>query len=194
MRAYEEKLEAILNRTLDLEKVTDSLRINELGRLTAPYVTSDQWGTFISKYSNGIYTASDYINYRPEATNILVRLFKDKSVRIKGLRHLVAWSIYRQLVDFTEPYMFLHGRSASDACYEHVRKVMDLAVLSPYLQSEIKLQMVEQAKVMVSKIRSTYLKTLESSRWLSTELSRSCCTQVEEHDVVRWKPRAAIRP
>ncbi|KAL3184314.1 hypothetical protein MRX96_032115 [Rhipicephalus microplus] len=167
MKEYEETLSAILKNTLDFNKTMDFIRINELGKQTAPYVTSGEWGNIISKYTNSTYTASDYINYRPHATNILVKLFQNVLVGEKGLRYLVAWNIYRQLVKFTEPYMFLQGRSASDACYEHVKKVMNLAVLSPYLQSEVQVHMIEKAKRMVSEIRSTFLKTLQYSSWLS---------------------------
>ncbi|KAL1415637.1 hypothetical protein MTO96_029124 [Rhipicephalus appendiculatus] len=166
LMAYEKKLEAIQKDTLHYYQKRISTPISALGQYTTPYVTSDQWGTFISKYTNGTYAASDYIHYRPHTTEILVKLFKSKAVRQKGLRYLVAWSFYRQLVEFTEPYMFLRGRSASDACYEHVKKVMHLAVLSPYFHSEIPPHIVPETKRMVSQIRATFLEALEYSSWL----------------------------
>ncbi|KAL1486145.1 hypothetical protein MTO96_047074, partial [Rhipicephalus appendiculatus] len=66
---------------------------------------------------------------------MLAKLFKDESVGRKGLQYLVAWIVFRQLVEFTEPDMFLRERTKSDACYEHVKKVMNLAVTSPVFQS-----------------------------------------------------------
>ncbi|KAH7957264.1 hypothetical protein HPB52_016842 [Rhipicephalus sanguineus] len=42
----------------------------------------------------------------------------------------------RQLFEFTDQLWFLKGRSANDACYEHVNKVMKLAITSHHFQSE----------------------------------------------------------
>ncbi|KAL1476175.1 hypothetical protein MTO96_018752 [Rhipicephalus appendiculatus] len=110
---------------------------------------------------------------------LLVKLFKNESMGEKGLRYLVAWSVYRQLVEFTDPYMFLRGRSASDACYDHVRKVMTLAVVSPYFQSEIPQYMVGQAKEMVSTIRSTYQKVFESSTWMGRNIREAAIRKLK---------------
>ncbi|KAL3244822.1 hypothetical protein MRX96_047119 [Rhipicephalus microplus] len=52
------------------------------------------------------------------------------------LRYLIAWKFFSHLVRFTDPYFFLGDRPASEACYEHVRNVMGLAVISPFLVSE----------------------------------------------------------
>ncbi|KAL1442735.1 hypothetical protein MTO96_007753 [Rhipicephalus appendiculatus] len=158
------------------------------------YERRHQWGTFISKYTNGTYLASDYIHYRPQVNEILVRLFEDESVGRQGLRYLVAWIIYRQLVEFTEPYLFTHGRTASDACYEHVRKVMDLAVLSPYFQSEIQPYMVEQVKLMASKIRGAFLKALESSSWLSGNIREGAIRKLKNMTAHVGSPGRRLDP
>ncbi|KAH7957653.1 hypothetical protein HPB52_021071 [Rhipicephalus sanguineus] len=73
--------------------------------------------------------------YEPHVPTLLVKLFENETVGKEGLRYIVAWSVYRQLVEFTDPYMFLRGRTTSDACYEHIIKVMNLAVISPFFQS-----------------------------------------------------------
>ncbi|KAL1458889.1 hypothetical protein MTO96_043391, partial [Rhipicephalus appendiculatus] len=153
-----------------------------------------EWGSFISTYTNGTYVASDYIHYRPQVNEILIRLFEDESVGRHGLRYLVAWIIYRQLVDFTEPYLFVRDRTASDACYEHVRKVMDLAVLSPYFVSEIQPHMVEQAKLMASEIRSAFLKALESSRWLSGTIREGAIRKLKNMTAQVGSPGRRLDP
>ncbi|KAH7957242.1 hypothetical protein HPB52_016509 [Rhipicephalus sanguineus] len=84
-----------------------------------------------------------------------------------------------KLVEFTEPYMFLRDRSASDACYSHVRKVMNLAVLSPYFHSEIPPYIVPQAQRMVSEVRNAFLKALESSSWLGLKIREAAIRKLK---------------
>ncbi|KAL1421102.1 hypothetical protein MTO96_023455 [Rhipicephalus appendiculatus] len=114
---------------------------------------------------------SDSIYYREHALQVLVKLFE--SMGEAGLRYLVAWKFYSHLVPFTEPYMFLRGLSPSDACYDHVRKVMNLAILSPFLQSEVPERMVQEAKNMVQELRNSFLKALRSSTWLSHDFRQA---------------------
>ncbi|KAL1476173.1 hypothetical protein MTO96_018750, partial [Rhipicephalus appendiculatus] len=135
IRAYENELDSTERTTFSFGEDRVYIPIFELGQQTTPYVTSDEWGTFFSEYTNGTYGVYDLILYQPHVTRILVKLFKNERVGEEGLRYLVAWSIYRQLVEFTEPYMFLRGGAASDACYDHVSKVMHLALISSFFQS-----------------------------------------------------------
>ncbi|KAL3252521.1 hypothetical protein MRX96_054883 [Rhipicephalus microplus] len=144
-----------------------STEIWNLGSLTKPYATSGDWGAYISQYTNGTYTSSDSIFYRLHPLEVLGKLFN--SMGEKGLRYLVAWKFFSFLVQFTEPYMFLRGLSPSVACYDHVRKVMDLAVLSSYLESEVPENVIEQAKDIVYEIRNSFLKTFRSSTWISSD-------------------------
>ncbi|XP_075744574.1 uncharacterized protein LOC142803344 isoform X2 [Rhipicephalus microplus] len=129
-----------------------------------------EWHTFFSRYTNDIYGGPDQIFVVLHVLTLLVKLFKNESMGEKGLQYLVAWSVYRQLVEFTDPYMFLRGKLASDACYNHVRKVMNLAVITPFFQSEILGYMVGAIKKMVSTIRSTYQKAFESSTWIGRSI------------------------
>ncbi|KAL1468645.1 hypothetical protein MTO96_025234 [Rhipicephalus appendiculatus] len=96
----------------------------------------DDWNTFLKKYTNNTYTVDDRFLCPPYLGTILAKLFESKSVGKEGLQCLVAWTFYRQLFAFTNRDWFLRGRSARKACYEHVKKVMKLAVSSHYFQSE----------------------------------------------------------
>ncbi|KAL3200326.1 hypothetical protein MRX96_043453 [Rhipicephalus microplus] len=89
----------------------------------------------LRQYTNGTYGGSDQILYQPHIPRMLMKLFNNMAVGRKGLQYLVAWILYRQLVQFTDPRMFLHGRTATDACYDHIKRVMTLAVTSPVFQS-----------------------------------------------------------
>ncbi|KAH6933939.1 hypothetical protein HPB50_019131 [Hyalomma asiaticum] len=98
------------------------------------YDKEHEWVEFISKYTNGTYTGSDTISTDFRATTILEKLFESVSVGRQGLRYLVAWTFFRQLVELTEQRMFLRGKPASEACYHHIKRVMNLAVISPYFE------------------------------------------------------------
>ncbi|KAH6933932.1 hypothetical protein HPB50_019124 [Hyalomma asiaticum] len=130
------------------------------------YESARDWGRFFSKYTNGTYTRSRVVFHRPEAATIILKLFEKETVRAEGLRYLVAWNIYRQLVAYTDPNTFRDGSSASDACYRHIMKVMDIAVVGSYFQVAVPPRLVYQTKVMVSRIRTAFENALNSSSWL----------------------------
>ncbi|KAL1487218.1 hypothetical protein MTO96_008163 [Rhipicephalus appendiculatus] len=136
----------------------------------------DEWAVYISDSTNGTYTASDYIYYKAHALQVLVQVFN--SMAQEALRYLVAWKFYWSLVRFTEPYMFIGDQAASEVCYAHVRNVMDLAVLSPFFQWEIRPNMVTQAKSMVGEIRNSFVKALQSSTWLSSEFREAAVNKM----------------
>ncbi|XP_075744734.1 neprilysin-like isoform X2 [Rhipicephalus microplus] len=148
-----------------------AIGIGDLGNLTAPFVTSDAWSAYISQYTNGTYTASDYIYYREHPLQVLVQVFN--AMPEDSLRYLVAWKFYFALVLYTEPYMFFHDQPASRACYWHVRHVMDLAVLSPFFHWEILPSMVQEAKDIVQEIRDSFVKAMLSSTWLSSDFQEA---------------------
>ncbi|KAH7950666.1 hypothetical protein HPB51_028302 [Rhipicephalus microplus] len=99
---------------------------------STPPVPDDRMADFFYKYTKGTYGASDTITHLPASTSILVKMLKNDAAGAIGLRYLVAWSFYRQLVRHTEPQSVLDGKSPSSACYGHIRKTMNLAVISPY--------------------------------------------------------------
>ncbi|KAL3225561.1 hypothetical protein MRX96_049189 [Rhipicephalus microplus] len=101
---------------------------------------------------------------------MLAELFESSSVGKEGLQYLVAWTFYRQLFQLTDPIWFLRGRSANDACYEHVKKVMKLAITSHHFQSVVPLRMITQTKRMTSRIRTAFEEALQSSSWLTPEI------------------------
>ncbi|KAL1441926.1 hypothetical protein MTO96_031082 [Rhipicephalus appendiculatus] len=140
--------------------------IGELHKFTRPFVTRERWVNAISKYTNGTYTAGDKIMVQQPSLNVLVDILND-TIGENGLRYLVAWSIYRQLVEYTVPDMLTKGRTASDACYKHASKTMHLALLSSYFQAVVKPSMVEAVRTMLSNIREAFREEFESSSWVT---------------------------
>ncbi|KAL1487220.1 hypothetical protein MTO96_008165 [Rhipicephalus appendiculatus] len=157
--------------TTHSERGFEAIRLNDLGNLTKPYVTSDYWSAFISVYTDYIYTPSDYIYYQETALQILVKIYKHMGER--KLRYLVAWKFFSYLVRFTDPYFFLHERPASGACYDHVREVMGLAVISPLFKSGVLSDVLEDAEEMLHEIRYAYVKAMQSSTWLSNDFVKA---------------------
>ncbi|KAL1476178.1 hypothetical protein MTO96_018755 [Rhipicephalus appendiculatus] len=87
-------------------KEWEYIQIGRLGGHTAPAVSSVEWAASISKYTNGTYTRFDKINHDIAASDLVKKLFYDRNIRKVGLRYLVAWSIFRQLVNFTDPHTY----------------------------------------------------------------------------------------
>ncbi|KAH7956118.1 hypothetical protein HPB52_006133 [Rhipicephalus sanguineus] len=110
----------------------------------------DEWISWFSEYTGGRYSASNEVQHFLQSTSIIKKLFEDKQVGKVGLQYLVAWSIYRQLAEFTEPYLFRGDRKADEACYVHVKNVMNLAILSHYFQLLPRLAGLFTAVMLVS--------------------------------------------
>ncbi|XP_049520704.1 uncharacterized protein LOC125944351 [Dermacentor silvarum] len=132
---YEKELIDIEKTKIARDDKPQLMDIRRLGVYTTPHVNAEQWGEFFAKYTNNTYQGVDSVFLQTHVINMLEMLLEDKSVGEKGLRHLVAWSVYTQLVDYTKPWSLVGHKKASDACYEHVGRAMKLALVSPYLQS-----------------------------------------------------------
>ncbi|XP_049520703.1 neprilysin-1-like [Dermacentor silvarum] len=103
---------------------------------------------------------------------MLAKLLKSKSVGEKGLRHLVAWSVYTQLVQYTVPRLLVGRKKASDACYDHVTKAMKLALVSTYLHSIVKKYMLDQVNTMLANIRNVFRDVLKFSTWVTGDVRK----------------------
>ncbi|KAH7959377.1 hypothetical protein HPB49_010629 [Dermacentor silvarum] len=176
---YEKELRDISKTTTVRNGRYLQLAIRRLGTYTKPYVTAEQWGEFFSKYTNNTYRGMDSIFAQTHVVNMLAKLLKSKSVGEKGLRHLVAWSVYTQLVDYTVPRLLVRHNKASDVCYEHVAKAMKLAVVNPYLQSIVKPFMLEQVRTMLANIRNVFRDAFNFSTWVKGEVRESALRKLD---------------
>ncbi|KAH7957308.1 hypothetical protein HPB52_017343 [Rhipicephalus sanguineus] len=110
-------------------------RATELASSIAGYEIEHQWASYFSKYTNNTYKAENSLIVQQNVLSLIVELLKAQSVGEKGLRYLVAFSVYRQLMKYTVPHLLVGRRNKSDACYEHAEKAMRVAVTSPYYQT-----------------------------------------------------------
>ncbi|KAL1469043.1 hypothetical protein MTO96_025121 [Rhipicephalus appendiculatus] len=170
--AFEERLWSIEKSTVNWNQ-SYLTEIHSLDLYTHPYVTEDQWVALFSKYTEGIYKSDDITRLFQHSVSIIKKLFQDRSVGKVGLQYLVAWSIYRQLVNFTLSYLFLGDRRADEYCFEHVKKVMRLAILSHYFQTLVPPSMIKDAMSMAERIKRELRTRLENSRWLTESVRAS---------------------
>ncbi|KAL1415641.1 hypothetical protein MTO96_029128 [Rhipicephalus appendiculatus] len=170
--AYEEILRSIEKSTVNWHQWKD-IHIDQLGEYTYPHVTGEQWAALLSKYTDGIYKWDDITRLFQHSLSIIKKLFEDKRAGKVGMQYLVAWSIYRQLVNFTDPDLFRGDREADEYCFEHVKKVMRLAILSHYFQSLVPPSTIKAATSMAYRIKSALRTALQSSRWLTESVRKS---------------------
>ncbi|XP_075743741.1 uncharacterized protein LOC142802641 [Rhipicephalus microplus] len=192
LRGYENQLDDISRATYTSEQTTEF--VFELSKRTSPYVSKDDWDTFLYKYTNNTYTVDDNIFYRPYLATMIVKLFESTHVGKEGLQYLVAWTFYRQLFELTDPTWFLRGRSANDACYEHVKKVLKLAITSHHFQSVVPPRMLYQTKRMTSRIRSSFEEALQSSSWLTPEIRATSINKLINITVYTGSPGRRLDP
>ncbi|KAL1421519.1 hypothetical protein MTO96_023081 [Rhipicephalus appendiculatus] len=193
MLAYEEYLRHIEKATVNWKELQFT-EISELGVHTFPYVTPSQWGTFFSKYTEGTYAGLDRIVYYRHSTSIIKKLFEEKHVGKFGLQYLVAWSIYRQLAEFTEPYLFRGDRTAEDSCFVHVKNVMNFAILSHHFQSLVTPEMIHDAWSMAFQLKDAFMEALNSSSWLTSTFRTSFMTKLEGIVVQAGSPGNRLDP
>ncbi|KAH7959371.1 hypothetical protein HPB49_010623 [Dermacentor silvarum] len=141
--------------------------IRVMGNETSPFVTSEEWATYIAEYTNNIYGSEDKIIMRPPALRILADMLEEKIFGREGLNHLIAWSLYTQLVFHTQPDHFPGRKDVLRGCYAHVAKVMKLALVSPYLHAIVTPDLFEHGKKLAAKLVETFRATLASSKWLN---------------------------
>ncbi|KAH7957571.1 hypothetical protein HPB52_020283 [Rhipicephalus sanguineus] len=162
--AYEKELEYIIEK--HPEKEPKFVSIDSIaGKFTKPYNARDQWVKAFSKYTNNTYTAVDPVLSQEAAVDVLVAMIKSVTLGEEGLRYLIAWSVYTQLVKYTAPHLLLDTKTAADACYAHADKAMHLALTSPFLQKVVP-SVLQAVKTMVSGIRNGFREILESS-WVT---------------------------
>ncbi|KAL1469917.1 hypothetical protein MTO96_040776, partial [Rhipicephalus appendiculatus] len=135
----------------------------ELASKLLGYERALQWAAAISKYTNGTYTRFDKINHDIGASTVVKKLFYDRNLGKAGLRYVVAWSIFRQLVNFTDPYMLRGRKTAENACYDHIKSVMNLAV-------SLRLARYTRRSAWSPRIRNAFEKELEASSYLTPNI------------------------
>ncbi|KAL1421100.1 hypothetical protein MTO96_023454 [Rhipicephalus appendiculatus] len=123
-----------------------------------------EWASAFAKHTNNTYSGDDKILYNELLLDVLVELFQ--SVDAGGIRSLIAWSVFRQLVARTEPRIFFAASAPTSACFVHVYRVMKLAFASRYLNFVTNEETVKTATTMVQNIREAFRTAFNTSSWV----------------------------
>ncbi|XP_075744549.1 neprilysin-2-like [Rhipicephalus microplus] len=190
---YEVQLGEIQEATVNVTQ-KQFIRIEDLGQQTSPYAIGNQWANFFSKYTEGIYTGSHPIWNFQRSTRIIKELFDHEYVTKAGLRYLVGWSIYRQLVEFTDQYLFLYKKKADEACFEHVKKVMNLAILSNFFKVVAPAESLNEVRQIASRIKDTFFETVKSSSWLTSSVRKRLLEKLQKIELLVGSPGNRSEP
>ncbi|XP_075560602.1 neprilysin-1-like isoform X1 [Dermacentor variabilis] len=162
----ENELIISLNKHMSVGSLFVIGTIEDMGLTTTPLVTSAQWEEMFSKYTNGIYGGRDKIAYQRELLSVLAELLGLPATGPAGLRCLVAWSLFRQLLSYSQLPQDADDKETLYVCYQRVSDVMDLALNSHYLQSVVNYHAVYRALDMFARIREAFGAAIRNSSWL----------------------------
>ncbi|KAH8039624.1 hypothetical protein HPB51_007824 [Rhipicephalus microplus] len=140
--------------------------IGELQNFTATFVSKERWVNPISKYTNDTYSEEDNIIVIQPALNVLVDIL-NSTVGENGLRYLVAWSMYRQLLSPGYlPRTTYHGHASLTCCGFKASCARGHAELSGYGHDFQRRCLAGTRPVMVP--------TLQAAAWSAVRATRGC--------------------
>ncbi|KAH6932277.1 hypothetical protein HPB50_004150 [Hyalomma asiaticum] len=175
---YEIELEAIvLNKSAPGSSLVLGT-IRGMRQKTKPYITGDDWSSAFSKYTNNTYNGQDVILYKPAVLDIVAELFKN--VDAEGVRYLIAWSVLRQMVPYTDPRFLRATNSVTDTCYSQVERVMKVALASPYLHHVTTENTVRRATSILKTIRAAFRTAFETSSWVTGDVQQTALKKLDK--------------
>ncbi|KAL1487217.1 hypothetical protein MTO96_008162 [Rhipicephalus appendiculatus] len=165
---YDDELDLIASGTVT-ERIFRPIAVYDLGNLTEPFVTSDDWALYISDYTNGTYTSSDYIYCKVHALQVLFQVFN--TMAQEAPRYLVAWKFYWTLKR--------HGSGGAQ----------------PFLPIGDSAKHGSRGEgYMVDAIRYSFVKALQSSTWLSSEFREAAVKKLTKMVAHVGSPGRRLEP
>ncbi|XP_065300080.1 neprilysin-1-like isoform X3 [Dermacentor albipictus] len=137
IKKYESQLISLLTSILITKGATDIISgpIEDMGEVTQPVISGEMWAGSIAKYTNGLYQGSDMMRCHKLTLLFLSNSLKSKDVGSNGMRCYIAWSLFRQMVNYTDPDFLAKDKNPEDICYKHVNRVMGYAISSRFFHS-----------------------------------------------------------
>ncbi|XP_077508713.1 neprilysin-2-like [Amblyomma americanum] len=168
IESYETEMDAILNGTDYQGGEIVRGQIRAMADYTNPQVTADKWEALFLKYTNNTYGGTDFVLYQKYILEVLLKLLESAAVGTHGIRCLIAWTVFREHVDYTVPNL-LHDISGSPAssCNNLMIEVMPFAFASKYLHSVVQQGAVSEAGAMATNIRAAFRAAFMSSSWVT---------------------------
>ncbi|KAL1442733.1 hypothetical protein MTO96_007751 [Rhipicephalus appendiculatus] len=145
IKRYDDELDLIASSAVT-ESIYRLIAVYDLGNLTEPFVTSDDWALYLSDYTNGAYTSSDYIYYQAHALDVLwqttfVTGTSETSWNLAVISPFFQWEI--------RPNMVAEAKDMVDAIRYSFMKALQS---STWLSSEFREAAVKKLTKMVAHV------------------------------------------
>ncbi|XP_065300111.1 neprilysin-1-like isoform X7 [Dermacentor albipictus] len=177
---YEQQLLSILASIAGTKGATEVVNgsIEDMGKVTEPVISGEMWAGSIAKYTNGLYQGGDTIRYVKLAPLFLANALKWKHVASPGLRCYIAWSLFGQMINYTDPDLLAKDKNPEDVCYGHANRLMGYAITSRFFNSVISKKTFVEVKAMASNIRKAYKAAFRSSTWMTRSVRRTALRKI----------------
>ncbi|XP_065300112.1 uncharacterized protein [Dermacentor albipictus] len=196
---YENQLTSILEKINLTEDNVAVVRgpIQDMGALTKPVVTGEMWAGSFAKHTKNMYRGNEIISYQRFDLVWLVKALKSKKFGWRGMRCYMAWSLFCQLVSYTDPVFLKQNQATEDVCYSHTSTVMGFAMTSRFYHSAkdrwkkqaysesslhpsslISKETFMAANEMASNIRKAYQVAFQSSSWMTGSLRETALRKI----------------
>lgn len=96
---------------------------------------AEMWAAPIAKYTKNMYRGLDIITYRKSTVLFLAEALESKDVGPHGMLCYMGWSVFRQLVKYTDPGQLAEKKNPEDVCYGQASRLMGYAITSRFYQS-----------------------------------------------------------
>ncbi|KAH6933942.1 hypothetical protein HPB50_019134 [Hyalomma asiaticum] len=142
--------------------------VEEMAILTEPVITAEMWNKSLAKHTKNMYHGSDVIDYVKVTPQLLAGILGSKDIGVHGMRGLMAYSLFNQLVDFTKPEELVKNESPENSCYKRASKVMGPAITSRFIYSAVlSKKTLTGVEEMLSNLRKAYQAAINSSSWMT---------------------------
>ncbi|XP_065300079.1 neprilysin-1-like isoform X2 [Dermacentor albipictus] len=180
IKKYESQLISLLTSILITKGATDIISgpIEDMGEVTQPVISGEMWAGSIAKYTNGLYQGSDMMRCHKLTLLFLSNSLKSKDVGSNGMRCYIAWSLFRQMVNYTDPDFLAKDKNPEDICYKHVNRVMGYAISSRFFHSVISKKTFIEVNEMASNIRKAYQAAFRSSTWMTGSVKETALRKI----------------
>ncbi|XP_070389918.1 neprilysin-1-like isoform X4 [Dermacentor albipictus] len=174
---YETRLSAIRKSA---QKVKGQVHapIEDIGALTEPHITGEMWAGIIAKYTKTMYGGNDIITYQKFVPVFLVKALDSKYVGSHGIRCCMAWSLFRQLVNYADPGQLPKHRNPESVCYRHANWLMGYAITSRFYHSVISKKSLMEVNEIASNIRKAFQAAFQSSKWMTGSVRETALRKI----------------
>ncbi|XP_075539392.1 neprilysin-1-like isoform X1 [Dermacentor variabilis] len=125
-----------------------------------------------------MYRGRDIITYRKSIVRFLAKALESKDVGPHGMLCYMGWSVFRQLVKYTDPDQLVEKKNPEDVCYSQASRLMGYAITSRFYQSVVSKKTLMEANEMASNIRKAYQAAFRMSSWMTGSVRETALKKI----------------